>query len=334
MVLPAFVFLPLYMYPYNSTSWSTLTTSIVANPDLKFHVVVAPNLAFTDPDVNYVAGLTNLSSYTNVLTLGYVYTSYGDRDVLEIEAEIDKYVGWNSPNELPIGGIFFDESPSNNSTFSYMSNLTTYAKASLGAGKDYISLNPGVAVDASFYTLADSINVFEESYANFNVTALTSLDNTLLAKSTYAIHDFTGSTTEQTALVSQLASANLAGMFITTQPGYTEWSSLWSSFCSEVNTLNLGNGTGGGGGGGGGGNGGHGGGSGGGGGNNGGNGGGGGGVNNGGHGGHGGGGNNGGHGGGGGYGDGDDDDDECDDDDDDEDDDDDDDEDEDENDEY
>ncbi|TGO85979.1 hypothetical protein BPOR_0347g00110, partial [Botrytis porri] len=252
MVLPAFVLLPLYMYPYNSTSWSTLTTSIVANPELKFHVIVAPNLEFTDPDVNYVAGLTNLSSYSNVLTLGYVYTSYGDRDVLEIEAEIDKYVGWNSPTQLPIGGIFFDESPSNNLTFPYMSTLTTYAKTSLGAGKDYIYLNPGVAVDASFYTLADSINIFEESYANFNKTSLTSLDTSLLAKSTYAIHDFTGTTTEQTALVSQLTSANLAGVFITTQPGYTEWSSLWSSFCSEVNTLNLGNGTGGGGGGGGG----------------------------------------------------------------------------------
>ncbi|KAF5878295.1 putative spherulin 4-like cell surface protein [Botrytis fragariae] len=310
MVLPAFVFLPLYMYPYNSTSWSTLTTSIVANPELKFHVIVAPNLAFTDPDVNYVAGLTNLSSYANVLTLGYVYTSYGNRDVIEIEAEIDKFVGWNSPTELPIGGIFFDESPSNNSTFSYMSTLTTYAKTSLGAGKDYIYFNPGVAVDASFYTLADSINIFEESYANFNETLLTSLDNSLLAKSTYAIHDFTGTTTEQTALVSQLASANLAGMLITTQTGYTEWSSLWSSFCSEVNTLNLGNGTGGGGGGGGGGHGG--GGSGGGGGNNGSHGGGGGGVNNGGHGS---GGNNGGHGGGGGGGYGGDDDDECDDDD-------------------
>ncbi|KAF7949663.1 uncharacterized protein EAE97_003172 [Botrytis byssoidea] len=311
MVLPAFVFLPLYMYPYNSTSWSTLTTSVVANPELKFHVIVAPNLAFTDPDINYVASVTNLSSYANVLTLGYVYTSYGNRDVLEIEAEIDKYVAWNLPTELPIGGIFFDETPSNNSTFPYMSTLTTYAKTSLGAGKDYIYLNPGVAVDASFYTLADSINIFEESHANFNKTSLSSLDNSLLAKSTYAIHDFTGTITEQTALVNQLASANLAGMLITTQPGYTEWSSLWSSFSSEVNTLNLGNGTGGGGGGGGGGNGGGG---------NGGHGGGGGGVNNGGHGGHGGGGNNGGHGGDGGYGG----DDECDDGDDDDDDDDDD----------
>ncbi|KAI9650311.1 hypothetical protein NHQ30_000324 [Ciborinia camelliae] len=247
MVLPAFVFLPLYMYPYNLTSWSTLTTSVVANPDLKFHVVVSPNLAFTDPDANYVAGLTSLNSHANVLTLGYVYTSYGDRNISEIKAEIDKYVEWNIPTKLPIGGIFFDESPSNNSTFPYMSTLSTYAKSILGAGKNYIFFNPGVPVDASFYTLADSINVFEESYAKFNYTALTTLDEALLAKSTYAIHDFTGTTTEQTALASQLASANLAGMLITTQPGYNVWSSLWSSFCSAVNGLNLGGEDGGGG---------------------------------------------------------------------------------------
>ncbi|KAJ8070039.1 hypothetical protein OCU04_000440 [Sclerotinia nivalis] len=253
MVLPAFVFLPLYMYPYNSTSWSTLTTSIVANPNLKFHVVVSPNLAFTDPDVNYVAGLTSLNSHPNVLTLGYIYTSYASRDVSEIAADIEKYVEWNTPTQLPIGGLFFDESPSNNSTFPYMSNLTTYAKTLLGAGKDYIFLNPGVPVDASFYTLADSINVFEESYAKFNQTALTSLDKTSRVKSTYAIHDFTGTTTQQTALVSQLASVNLAGMLITTQPEYTAWSSSWSSFCSAMTKLNLGGGSGGGWGGGGGG---------------------------------------------------------------------------------
>ncbi|CAD6448350.1 3bbb2d79-9f0f-4e99-aae2-4e1a3a4f5324 [Sclerotinia trifoliorum] len=242
MVLPAFVFLPLYMYPYNSTSWSTLTTSIVANPNLKFHVVVSPNLAFTDPDVNYVAGLTSLNSHPNVLTLGYIYTSYGSRDISDIAAEIEKYVKWNTATQLPISGLFFDESPSDNSTFPYMSNLTTYARTLLGAGKDHISLNPGVPVDASFYTLADSINVFEESYAMFNQTALTSLDMNLRVKSTYTIHDFTGTTTQQTALVNQLASANVAGMLITTQPGYTAWSSLWSSFCSAMTKLNLGGG--------------------------------------------------------------------------------------------
>ncbi|KAB8302565.1 hypothetical protein EYC80_005950 [Monilinia laxa] len=239
MVLPVFVFLPLYMYPYNSTSWSTLTTSIVSNPNLKFHVVVSPNLAFTDPDANYVAGISILKSHANVLTLGYVYTSYGLRDISEIEADINKYVGWNKPAEIPVDGIFFDESPSNNSTFSYMSTLSSYAKTSLGAGKDYIFLNPGVPVDASFYTLADSINVFEESYAKFNKTALNSLDKTLLAKSTYAIHDFKGTVAQQIDLISQLASANLAGILITTQPGYAVWSSLWSSFCSAVSRLNL-----------------------------------------------------------------------------------------------
>ncbi|QSZ28544.1 hypothetical protein DSL72_003042 [Monilinia vaccinii-corymbosi] len=246
MVLPLFVFLPLYMYPYNLTSWNTLTTSVVANPNVKFQIIVSPNLAFIEPDVNYVAGLSSLKSYANVLTLGYVYTSYGLRDISEIEADINKYVEWNKPTQLPIDGLFFDESPSNNATFSYMSTLSSYAKTSLGAGKDYIFFNPGVPVDASFYTLADSINVFEESYANFNKTALTSLDKTLLAKSTYAIHDFIGTTAQQTALISQLASANLAGMLITTQPGYTVWSSLWSSFCSAISRLNCRGGGGGG----------------------------------------------------------------------------------------
>lgn len=246
MVLPAFVFLPLYMYPYNSTSWSTLITSVVANPKLDFNVIVSPNLAFMQPDANYVAGLASLKSHANVRTLGYVYTSYGVRNISDIEADINKYAEWNKPTKIPIDGVFFDESPSNNATFPYMSALSTYAKTSLGAGKDYIFLNPGVPVDASFYTLADSVNVLEETYVKFNKTVLTSLDKRLLAKSTYAIHDFTGTATQQTALVNQLASANLAGMLITTQPEYAAWSSLWSSFCSAVNRLNNSGGIGGG----------------------------------------------------------------------------------------
>lgn len=54
MVPNPFVFLPLYLYPYNITSWSSITSSIAAHPHLDFHVIIAPNLANIFPDKNVI----------------------------------------------------------------------------------------------------------------------------------------------------------------------------------------------------------------------------------------------------------------------------------------
>ncbi|PQE27291.1 Spherulation-specific family 4 protein [Rutstroemia sp. NJR-2017a WRK4] len=192
MVLPAFVFLPLYLYPYNTTSWSTLTNSVAKNPNLSFNVVVAPNLAAAVPDANYISALSDLNTYSNVRTLGYLYTSYGARNVTEIEAEISVYAGWaQSTPKIAVDGVFFDETPSNPAYLSYLTAISNYARSTLPNGSRYVFLNPGVPVDASVYALADAVNIFEESWANFNQTALRSVDANLLAKSSYAIHDFT-----------------------------------------------------------------------------------------------------------------------------------------------
>ena len=237
MVNSAFVFLPLYLYPSNS-SWDALTTSIAANPDLDFQIVIAPNLSDVYPDANYVAGIERLNIFSNVQTLGYVYTTWATRSLTEVKSDINCYAAWSNYSEGNIGvsGIFFDEAPSSvtNDTLSYMSTITTYAKTALGAGKDHITFNPGVAVDASFYDIADTINIFENSWAAFNLTALNAVQWDLLANSTYVIHNFTGGDSLQADLISNLTDSNVGGMLITTQSGYTAMSDLWAEFCEEL----------------------------------------------------------------------------------------------------
>jgi hypothetical protein len=241
MVHP-FVLLPLYLYPSNS-AWNDLTSSIAANPNLQFQIVIAPNLNSTYPDENYQAGLTSLNSFTNVQTLGYVYTSWAGRNISTVEADINTYAGWTALPGADIGvsGIFFDEAPSEftSETSSYMKSITSFARKALGR-RTQITFNPGVPVDASFYEIADTVNIFEDGWDAFNLTTLDVVDWDILAKSTYLVHSFTGDEELQADLISNLTDSNVGGMLITTQPDYSAFSDLWAEFCEGLSDYEYG----------------------------------------------------------------------------------------------
>lgn len=162
-------------------------------------------------------------------------------------SDISSYASWANYNasNIAVGGIFFDEvtSIATNDTISYMSNITTFAKSSLGPGKAHVSFNPGVAVDPIFYDMADTINIFENTWSEFNITAVGLLPWDVLANSTYVIHNFTGDEALQADLVSNLTESNVSGLLITTQDSYNEISTMWSAFCDsmddEIDSGNL-----------------------------------------------------------------------------------------------
>jgi Spherulation-specific family 4 len=244
MVNPAFVFLPLYLYPYNASSWSAITTAVAANPTLRFQVVVAPNLSNVYPDTNYQNALSGLNKYSNVQTLGYVATSWANRDRTAVMGDVNAYAAWsNFPTaNIGVSGIFFDEAPSllSTDTLSYMNTISTYAKSALGPGRGHITFNPGVVVDPRFYNLADSVIVFENSWTEFNTTFLNTLPWELLQKSTVVVHNFTGSDAMQADLINNITASNVGGLLITTSDGYTDTSSLWLQFCEELADKNDG----------------------------------------------------------------------------------------------
>ncbi|CZR61097.1 uncharacterized protein PAC_10993 [Phialocephala subalpina] len=238
MVLNPFVFLPLYLYPYNVTSWSNITTSIAAHPQLNFHIIIAPNLINVLPDLNYQSALNTLNNFTNVVTLGYVATSWTQRDISSVMGDISSYAAWNNYTSanIAVQGIFFDEATSSpaNDSISYMKNVTAFAKTSLGPGRQHISLNPGVVVDPAYFDMADTVNIFENSWSEFNLTTLTAMPWDILAKSTYVIHNFAGDKYIQADLISNLTDANVGGLLVTTQDSYNEVSALWPQFCDSL----------------------------------------------------------------------------------------------------
>jgi hypothetical protein len=237
MVNPTAVFLPLYLYPYNS-SWDSVAKSIALHPDVSFQIVVAPNLVNVVPDINYVAHLRMLNNYTNVQTLGYVSTTWATRNITTVQEEIKSYASWTNYTtaDIRVSGIFFDETPSANTTenISYMSGVTTFAKAALAPSRNKVVYNPGVNVDESWFKLADEIIIYENTWAAFNSTQLNMIPERLQSKSVYLIHNFTGDSDLQDDLVSNLTDHDLAGVFVTTRDGYTSISALWDDFCEAL----------------------------------------------------------------------------------------------------
>ncbi|CAI7639028.1 unnamed protein product [Penicillium viridicatum] len=169
------VFVPLYVYPA-SEAWAPLENVISTHPDVNFTVVINPGNGpgpNSLPDGNYTREIPKLTAYANVRLLGYVYTSYGKRNVSAVRKDIQTYADWptNSSNpNLAVRGIFFDETPQQYEaqTLTYLQGLTEFVKDLEDLGPDqFVVHNPGAVPDSRYLATADSTVVFEAAYATF-----------------------------------------------------------------------------------------------------------------------------------------------------------------------
>ncbi|KGO69940.1 Spherulation-specific family 4 [Penicillium italicum] len=169
------VFVPLYVYPAPE-AWAPLENVISTHPDVNFTVVINPGNGpgpESLPDGNYTREIPKLTAYANVRLLGYVYTSYGERNVSAVREDIQTYADWptNSSNpNLAVRGIFFDETPQqyDAQTLTDLQGLTDFVKDLKGLGPDqFVVHNPGAVPDSRYLATADSTVVFEAAYTTF-----------------------------------------------------------------------------------------------------------------------------------------------------------------------
>ncbi|KAJ5110963.1 hypothetical protein N7532_001498 [Penicillium argentinense] len=199
------VFVPLYVYPAPG-AWSPLedvyvspfpfspertppdppsrfskpnlipSTRISTHPDVNFTVVINPGNGpgpNSLPDANYTREIPKLSAYSNVRLLGYVHTTYAQRNISLVRKDIETYAAWpkqSSNQSLAVRGIFFDETPQAYSSHSltYLQNLTDLVKGLDGLGSEpFVVHNPGAIPDSRYLDTADSTVVFEETYSTF-----------------------------------------------------------------------------------------------------------------------------------------------------------------------
>jgi len=129
-------------------------------------VIIDPNSGpGAQADPNFTNAIATLKS-KDFKVLGYVHTSYGQRDIQSVEDDINNW--FSLYGDANIDGIFLDEASTNDQYFSYYQTLYNYIKS---FGNKLVVLNPGTNIELKFFNIADKIVVFEDSESNYETFA-------------------------------------------------------------------------------------------------------------------------------------------------------------------
>jgi hypothetical protein len=148
---PLKMLVPLYVYPGNA--WDQVVS---AASQIGIIAIINPNSGplSTGPDSSYVNYMNKLNS-AGVVQVGYVYTSYGERSLSAVKADIDTYV-----SRYPfIRGIFFDEAANGAEKVPYYAELYNYV---MSKGLSHSILNPGVVPAQGYLDISTNIVIFED----------------------------------------------------------------------------------------------------------------------------------------------------------------------------
>ena len=154
------ILLPLYIYPQHWirwNAWEQVRELAKAHPNIEILAIVNPDSGpGTSQNSDYVKALSMISCLLNIKVLGYTYTGYARRNMIEVKKDIDRYMEYYSPN---IDGIFFDEMANNIGNENYYSQLSSYTKESCGLSCTVG--NPGTESRRSYVGTVDTIAIYE-----------------------------------------------------------------------------------------------------------------------------------------------------------------------------
>jgi hypothetical protein len=233
------ILIPLYSYPswYDPDNyiWDEIAAAASRVP---VTAVINPEDGPVEcpPNSDYQHGLDELRD-AGVNILGYVYTSYGNRDTALVQAEVDLY-----DQCFDIDGIFFDETSSVSADLAYYTGLYNYVKSK--PNLDSVVLNPGTQVDEGYLSTpaGDTAVIFENQSSDWPIY----LPDAYL--SAYAPNRFAMlayDVPEADTLCAQAALAHQRGLgyvYLTDDDLPNPWDSLpsfWSAELDCLETLNT-----------------------------------------------------------------------------------------------
>ncbi|TYP78555.1 MULTISPECIES: spherulation-specific family 4 protein [Nitrosomonas] len=158
------LFVPAYFHPSDSPTldyWGGLAaaaqivpTTAILNPDNGFGTSV-------DPD--YVKAIDQVHA-SGGKVIAYVFTSYGDRPLIDIAIEIDNYIAFYT-----IDGFFIDEMASDGTDENLMYYEQIYNYIKNKSSHYSVTGAPGVVPDEIYLSkpVADNLVVFEDSMRNY-----------------------------------------------------------------------------------------------------------------------------------------------------------------------
>jgi hypothetical protein len=177
--------------------------------------------------------------------VGYVYTSYGARDVAAVKADIDTYA-----SKYPlVTGIFLDEGANDASKLPFYTTVYNYIMAK--PGYVHTILNPGVQPDQGYYAISTNIMIYE----NYGTSlASTSFSNWVKCapnasqKSGYKYHfsgiAHTAPSSIQASYISAMAAKGIGYVYVTDGAGgcctYNSLTSYFPALADAVAAANRG----------------------------------------------------------------------------------------------
>ncbi|KAJ7468755.1 Spherulation-specific family 4-domain-containing protein [Mycena latifolia] len=216
------ILLPLYVWPgTDCAAWASASDAISAHPNTQFYIIVnADSGPGTSAQQDYRTCVSKLPSSTNQITLGYVDTTAGNT-----LADIDAYAGWDS-SYRPTGILLDGVSAGANS----LSTSQAYVSHAKSQGFTFVALDPGQTIDSSYFSIADLINTYEDSYSSFNPSSLSGT----LSKQSVMLEN-APATGSYSTMISQLESLGVAAVYITNEPvSSSALPAQLSEFVSEV----------------------------------------------------------------------------------------------------
>jgi hypothetical protein len=147
-------FVPAYFYA--SSDWAQAIDTQPAPAVMLLNVDSGPGTA----PLSHFQTLTKQAQAAGITVLGYSSTEYGAKPVAQVEAEINDYKSWYGVN-----GMFLDLTQGTSGELSYYQQLAGYIRANVPGG--VVWLNVGAYPDQSFMSVANTVMVFEGSYASY-----------------------------------------------------------------------------------------------------------------------------------------------------------------------
>ena len=160
--------------------------------------------------------------------IGYVYTNYGKRNIVDVKADVDKYF-----MQYKLNGIFFDEVSDSIADIKFYQNITAYVRKY--NSNNLVVLNPGTHPDEAYIKLADITVTFEDDF-NVYVNSFTKasyVDNYAASKFAHIVYNAQGSSSMSTA-ISLSATRNAGNIYITNDVLPNPYDTLPSYFQSEL----------------------------------------------------------------------------------------------------
>jgi Spherulation-specific family 4 len=158
------ILIPLYIYPnwYDKSKYAWKQV-IAAAKKVPIVAIINPNSGPNNapPNADYQQGIKDLRQ-AGVQIIGYVPSSYANRDLQAVKTDIDLYTKY-----FQVDGIFIDEAASSIDKSRYYQQIYQYIKTK--STKYNVVINPGVNLDTSYVDqkVADTIVMFENHHQNW-----------------------------------------------------------------------------------------------------------------------------------------------------------------------